>query len=44
VIYNKKMAKGNSKIMVQETEITFINKDIGEYISLTDIAKMQKPS
>lgn len=32
------MAK-SSKIIVQETEITFINKEIGEYISLTDIAK-----
>lgn len=31
------MAK-SSKIIVQETEITFINKEIGEYISLTDIA------
>lgn len=37
------MAKANSKIMVQETEITFINKDIGEYILLTDIAKYRKP-
>lgn len=37
------MAKANSKIMVQETEITFINKDIGEYISLTDIAKYRNP-
>lgn len=32
------MAK-TSKITVQETEIAFINKEIGEYISLTDIAK-----
>jgi len=32
------MAK-SSKIIVHETEITFINKEIGEYISLTDIAK-----
>lgn len=37
------MAKANSKIIVQETEITFINKDIGEYISLTDIAKYRNP-
>lgn len=37
------MAKANSKIIVQETEITFINKEIGEYISLTDIAKYRNP-
>ena len=36
------MAKG-SKIIVQETEITFINKETGEYISLTDIAKYRNP-
>ncbi|MBS1916655.1 MAG: KilA-N domain-containing protein [Bacteroidetes bacterium] len=33
------MVKANSKIIVQKTEIAFINKEIGEYISLTDIAK-----
>ena len=33
------MAKANSKIIVQETEITFIHNEIGEYISITDIAK-----
>ena len=33
------MAKSISKITVQNTEITFLNKEIGEYISLTDIAK-----
>jgi len=33
------MAKSTSKITVQNTEITFLNKEIGEYISLTDIAK-----
>lgn len=38
------MAKANSKIIVQETEITFINKEIGEYISLTDIAKYRNPT
>lgn len=38
------MAKVNSKIIVQETEITFINKEIGEYISLTDIAKYRNPT
>ncbi len=37
------MAKANSKIIVQETEITFIYKEIGEYISLTDIAKYRNP-
>ena len=37
------MAKTNSKIIVQETEITFINREIGEYISLTDIAKFRNP-
>ena len=36
------IAKG-SKIIVQETEITFINKETGEYISLTDIAKYRNP-
>lgn len=38
------MAKANSKIIVQETEITFISKEIGEYISLTDIAKYRNPT
>jgi len=33
------MAKSISKITVQNAEITFLNKEIGEYISLTDIAK-----
>ena len=33
------MAKSTSKITVQNTEITFFDKEIGEYISLTDIAK-----
>ena len=33
------MAKTSSKITVQNTEIAFLNKEIGEYISLTDIAK-----
>lgn len=33
------MGKSNSKIIVQETEITFINEEIGEYMSLTDIVK-----
>jgi len=33
------MAKSSSKITVQNTEIAFLNKEIGEYISLTDIAK-----
>jgi hypothetical protein len=33
------MAKSSSKIIVQETTITFINNEIGDYISLTDIAK-----
>ncbi|SFB57996.1 KilA-N domain-containing protein [Algoriphagus aquimarinus] len=37
------MAKSNPKIVVQETEISFINKEIGEYISLTDIAKYRNP-
>lgn len=37
------MAKSTSKIIVQETEITFINKETGEYISLTDIAKYRNP-
>lgn len=37
------MAKSSSKIIVQETEITFINKETGEYISLTDIAKYRNP-
>jgi hypothetical protein len=37
------MAKSSSKIIVQETEITFIHKEIGEYISLTDIAKYRNP-
>jgi len=33
----------NSKIIVQETEITFINRELGEFISLTDIAKYRNP-
>lgn len=33
------MAKSNPKIIVQDIEISLINKEIGEYISLTDIAK-----
>jgi len=33
------MVKSTSKITVQNTEITFFDKEIGEYISLTDIAK-----
>ena len=33
------MAKSTSKITVQNTEITFFDKETGEYISLTDIAK-----
>jgi len=33
------MAKSAFKIIVQNKEITLLNKDIGEYISLTDIAK-----
>ncbi len=37
------MAKSSSKIIVQETEITFIHKEIGEYISLTNIAKYRNP-
>jgi hypothetical protein len=37
------MVKEHSKIIVQETEITSINKEIGEYISLTDIAKYRNP-
>lgn len=37
------MAKTSSKIIVQETEITFISKEIGDYISLTDIAKYRNP-
>ncbi len=37
------MAKSNPQIIVQETEISFINKEIGEYISLTDIAKYRNP-
>ena len=32
------MAK-NSRIVVQETEIALINHEMGEYVSLTDIAK-----
>lgn len=39
-----KMAKTNTKIIVQDTEITFINREIGEYISLTDIAKYRNPT
>jgi hypothetical protein len=35
--------KSSSKIIVQETEITFINKETGDYISLTDIAKYRSP-
>lgn len=38
------MAKTNTKIIVQNTEITFINREIGEYISLTDIAKYRNPT
>ena len=38
------MAKKNTKIIVQDTEITFINREIGEYISLTDIAKYRNPT
>lgn len=38
------MAKTQSKFTVQETEISFINKEIGEYISLTDIAKYRNPT
>ncbi len=37
------MEKSSSKIIVQETEITFINKETGDYISLTDIAKYRSP-
>ncbi len=37
------MAKLTSKIIVQETEITYINKEFGEFISLTDIAKYRNP-
>ena len=33
------MKKSASKITVQNTEISFFDKEIGEYISLTDIAK-----
>jgi len=33
------MAKSTSKIIVQDKEITVLNKEAGEYISLTDIAK-----
>jgi len=33
------MAKSISKIMGQNAKITFLSKEIGEYISLTDIAK-----
>ena len=33
------MAKSTSKITVQNTEIAFFDKEIGEYISMTDIAK-----
>ena len=33
------MAKSTLKLTVQNTEITFLNREIGEYISLTDIAK-----
>lgn len=38
-IYKRAMAKLKSKIIVQETEIAIIDKEMGEYISLTDIAK-----
>lgn len=38
------MAKTQSKIIVQDTEISFIDKEIGEYISLTDIAKYRNPT
>lgn len=33
------MVKSSSKIIVQNTEIAFLNKEKSEYISLTDIAK-----
>ena len=33
------MPKSTSKITVQNTEIIFLNNEIGEYISLTDIAR-----
>ncbi|HYF66585.1 MAG TPA: KilA-N domain-containing protein [Ohtaekwangia sp.] len=33
------MVKTGSKILVQNKEITLLNKETGEYISLTDIAK-----
>ena len=33
------MAKSTSKIIVQNKEITLLNKAVGEFISLTDIAK-----
>lgn len=35
------MAK-SSKIIVQETEITFINKETGEYMYLDGYSKIQK--
>lgn len=38
------MAKASTKIIVQETEISVINKEIGEYVSLTDIAKYRNPT
>ena len=37
------MAKLTSKIIVQETEITYINEEFGEFISLTYIAKYRNP-
>jgi len=33
------MRKSSSKIIVQKTEVTVVHRQIGEYISLTDIAK-----
>ena len=33
------MGKSASRFTVQNTEIIFLNKEIGEYISLTDIAR-----
>ena len=37
------MTKSTSKIIVQNTEVNFIDKEIGEYISITDIAKYRNP-
>ena len=33
------MTKSTSKITVHNTEIIFLNTEIGDYISLTDIAR-----